>query len=243
MSTTRRNSSTSRASRDFPAMPALRNAASNRPCSASTWATTAALAARSVTSRTAKCAPRSAATWRLRSLSRSARTAVTSSARSLVARARPKPPVPPVIRATEPAAGVGEVTAPSCRAQEPVEHPDAELQRLHRHPLVDPVEERGEVEIRRQPQRREAEAAHAQALEALGVGAAAHRERHRAGAVVLGLEGGHHRVDERPVERRLDRVVVHQPFALDALSDEARELALELLVLAVEEPAVDGGRG
>src|SRR5215218_2538318 len=222
MSTTRRNSSTSRASRDFPAMPALRNAASNRPWSASTWATTAALAARSVTSRTAKCAPRSAATWRLRSLSRSARTTVTSNVRNFVARARPKPPVPPVMRATEPAAGdVGAVTPPSCRAQEPVEHSDAELQRLHRHPLVDPVEERGEVEVGRQPQRRETEAAHAQALEALGVGAAAHRERHRAGAVVLGLEGGHHLVDERAVERRLDGVVVDQPLALDALADEA----------------------
>ena len=39
-------------------MPALRNAASSRPCSASTGATTAALAARSVTSRPTKEAPR-----------------------------------------------------------------------------------------------------------------------------------------------------------------------------------------
>src|SRR3954471_6500891 len=233
MSRTRRNSSTSSVSRDFPATPALRNAASRRPCSASTWATTAWFAARSVTSRTTKCAPRSAATCRLRSLSRSARTAVTSAARSLVASARPKPPVPPVIRATEPGAGVGELTPPSCRAQEAVEHPDAELQRLARPPLVDAVEERGEVQFRRQPQRREAEAAHPEALEALGIGAAGHRERHRPRAVVLGLQSRHHRVDEGAVEGRLHGLVMHKPLPLDALADQPGELALELLLLAV----------
>src|SRR3954462_10471731 len=94
-------------------MPALRYAASRRPCSASTWATTASLAARSVTSRTTNGQPRSAATLRLRSLSRSARTTGTSRSRSLAARARPKPPVPPVMSATEPAMGVVEVTPAS----------------------------------------------------------------------------------------------------------------------------------
>src|SRR3954447_21219821 len=174
------NSAMSSWSSDLAAeMPALRYAASRRPCSASTWATTASLAARSVTSRTTNGQPRSSATERLRSLSRSASTGTTSAAFSFAARgratfsfaagARPKPPVPPVIRATDPAVGV--VTPPSCRAQEAVEHPDAELQRLHRNPLVDAVEQRGEVEVRRQPQRREPEAAHAQALEALRIGA------------------------------------------------------------------------
>src|SRR3954468_7514590 len=186
MFTTFMNSSRSRASSDLAAeMPAFRYAASSRPCSASICATTASLAARSVTSRTTNGQPGSAGPCRLRSLSRSASTGTTSSALSLVARARPKPPVPPVIRATEP--GVGVVTPPSCRAQEAVEHPDAELQGLHRHPLVDAVEERGEVQVRRQPQRREAEAAHAQPLETLRVRAAAHGEGHRPRAVVLGL--------------------------------------------------------
>src|SRR5918997_2354373 len=239
MSTTFMNSSRSSASSDFAAeMPALRYAASSRPCSASTCATTASLAARSVTSSGKNGQPRSAATCRLRSLSRSVRTTVTSCAVSFVARARPKPPVPPVMRATEPGAGVGEVTPPSCRAQEAVEHPDAELQRLDRHPLVDAVEQRGEVEVRRQPQRREAEAPHAQRLEALRVGAAAHGERHRPRAVVLGLEGGDHLVDQGAVERRLHGLVVDDPVALDALTDEPGELALELHLLAVEEPAV-----
>ena len=47
--------------------------------------------------------------------------------------------------------------------EEPVEDPRPELQRVDRHPLVDAVEERGEVEVGGQPQRREAEAAHARA--------------------------------------------------------------------------------
>src|SRR4051794_26596028 len=241
MSTTRMNSARSSSPSDFSAeMPALRYAASSRPCSASTWATTASLAARSVTSRTTNGQPSSSATDRLRSLSRSARTAVTSRSRSFVASARPKPPVPPVIRATLPAAG--ELTPASCRAQEAVEHPDAELQRLDGDPLVDAVEQRGEVELRRQLERGEAEAAHAEALEALRVGAAAQGERHRAGAVVLGLERGDHRVDQRTVERRLYGLVVHQPLPLHPLADERGELPLELLLLPVQEAAVDGGR-
>src|SRR3954468_13153734 len=233
MSTTRMNSSRSSSPSDFSAeMPALRYAASSRPCSASTWATTASLAARSVTSRTTKGQPSSSATARLRSLSRSARTAVTPRPVRVRARARPKPPVPPVMRATLPAER--ELTPASCRAQEAVEHPDAELQRRDRDPLVDAVEERGEGQVGRQLQRREAEAAHAEALEALRVGAAAHGERHRAGAVVLGLERGDHRVDQRPVERRSYGLVVPQPLPLHALADERGELPLELLLLTEE---------
>src|SRR3954465_9805057 len=108
------NSAMSSSSSDLAAdMPALRYAASRRPCSASTWATTASLAARSVTSRTTNGHPGPAATLRLRSLSRSARTTVTSRSRSLAARARPKPPVPPVMSAPEPAMGAVEVTPAS----------------------------------------------------------------------------------------------------------------------------------
>ena len=50
----------------------------------------------------------------------------------------------------------------SAGGEEPVEHPHAELQRVQRHPLVDAVEHAGEVEVGRQPQRREAEAADAE---------------------------------------------------------------------------------
>src|SRR4051794_8220628 len=65
----------------------------------------------------------------------------------------------------------------------------------------------------------------------------------RAGArpVVLGLRGGTHRVAGRPVERRLAGLVVDEPLALDPLADQRGELALELLLLAVEEAAVDRG--
>ena len=56
---------------------------------------------------------------------------------------------------------------------EPVEHPHAELQPVHGHPLVDSVEHPGEVQLRGQLQRRESEAADAELVEGLGVGAAA----------------------------------------------------------------------
>src|SRR3954463_11271314 len=237
MSTTRRNSSRSRSPPDFSAeMPALRYAASSRPCSASTWATTASLAARSVTSRTTNGQPSSAATARLRSLSRSGRTAVTSRSRSLAARARPKPPVPPVIRATLPGAGVVSVTHRSHHdlhlAEEAVQDPDAEAQRVDRDPLVDAVEQRGEVQVGGQLERGEAEAAHAEGLEALGIGAAAHGERNGAGGWVLGPERLDHQVERGTVERRLHGLVVGGPLAGDALADELVELLLELGLLA-----------
>src|SRR4051812_47993668 len=50
--------------------------------------------------------------------------------------------------------------SPSAPQQDALEHPGPELQRVHRHALVDAVEERGEVEVRGQAQRGEAEAAH-----------------------------------------------------------------------------------
>ena len=42
----------------------------------------------------------------------------------------------------------------SDRVEEPVEHPGSELQGVDRDALVDPVEQRGEVEVGRQSQRR-----------------------------------------------------------------------------------------
>src|SRR5947209_4205976 len=63
---------------------------------------------------------------------------------------------------------------PSAAREEPVEHPYAELEALHRDALVDAVEQRHEVEVRRKQQRREPEAAHAERGEGLGVRATAH---------------------------------------------------------------------
>ena len=47
--------------------------------------------------------------------------------------------------------------------QEVLENLGAERQRVDGYPLVDAVEQRGEVQVRRQPQRHEAEAANVQA--------------------------------------------------------------------------------
>ena len=168
---------------------------------------------------------------------------MTSSARSFVASARPKPPVPPVIEGD--GAGQWEVghrpIMQERRKRSSTRMPNCSDSTGTRSSM--PWNSDGEVQVRRQPQRREAEAAHAEPLEALGVGAAAHREGHRARAVVLGLERGDHLVDQRAVERRLHGLVVDEPLALDALADQAGQLALELLLLAVEEAAVDGRAG
>ena len=59
-----------------------------------------------------------------------------------------------------------------------------------------------------QPQRREAEAAHAELVEVLGVGAAAHQVRRDERVGVLGQEAAGHRVDQVAVERRLPRLLV-----------------------------------
>src|SRR2546429_3907744 len=58
----------------------------------------------------------------------------------------------------------------SAAGQEPVENSHAELKSLDGDTLVNAVEQRGEVEIRRQPQRGEPEAADADLAPRLGVG-------------------------------------------------------------------------
>ena len=54
--------------------------------------------------------------------------------------------------------------------EEPVQDPDAERETVDRDPLVDAVEHAGEVELRRQLQRAEPEAADAERAELLRVG-------------------------------------------------------------------------
>src|SRR4051812_11053270 len=61
---------------------------------------------------------------------------------------------------------------PSAVAQEIAEHRASERERRQRHPLVDPVEHRREVELRRQLQGRETVTGDAEAVERLVVGSA-----------------------------------------------------------------------
>ena len=73
--------------------------------------------------------------------------------------------------------GPGPVTTGACSrgseaVEEVVEHPRGELQARHRHPLVHAVEQRGEIEIGGQPERREPVRRHAELVPSLGVGAA-----------------------------------------------------------------------
>ena len=101
---------------------------------------------------------------------------------------------------TEPDAGLRDDDLRQASVEEPVEDPGAELQRVGRHPLVDAVEQRGEVQVGGQPQRREAEAADAELVPVLGVGAAGHEVRRHQRVRVLGEQRGRHRVDEVAVE-------------------------------------------
>ena len=59
--------------------------------------------------------------------------------------------------------------ATSGQVEEAVKHPGAELQGVDRDSLVDAVEEAGEVEVGREPQRRETEASDAELVPGLGV--------------------------------------------------------------------------
>src|SRR3954451_20734778 len=62
----------------------------------------------------------------------------------------------------------GVLRARSGRVDETVEHAHPELQPVHGHPLVDAVEHAREVQLRRQLQRGEAEAADAEIVEGPG---------------------------------------------------------------------------
>src|SRR5690606_3518646 len=64
--------------------------------------------------------------------------------------------------------GAAGMRCPSGGVQETVEHPHPEPQPVDRDPLVDAVEHAGEVQLRRQLQRREPEAADAEVVEGLG---------------------------------------------------------------------------
>src|SRR3954462_391988 len=84
--------------------------------------------------------------------------------------------------------------------QEMLENLSAELQCINGYPLVDAMEQRGEVQIGRELQRGEAEAANPQAGERFCIGAARQHVRHDAGVGVDGQNRGVHRVHEVTVE-------------------------------------------
>ena len=115
--------------------------------------------------------------------------------------------------------------AASAAPQERVEHPGAELQRVHRHPLVDAVEQRGEVQLRRQLQRGEAEAADAEVVRRTW-----RRCRRRACTARRARSGPRpaaRRPWRRPARRRTSvssaACRVH-PLALDARAEELVEV-------------------
>src|SRR6476646_3444844 len=88
--------------------------------------------------------------------SRSTMPTTAPAADSRRTRAAPIPDAPPVTSAALP------LRSTSATPQESIQHPGSERQRVDRHPLVDPVEQRGEVEVGWQQKRGETEAAYAQ---------------------------------------------------------------------------------
>src|SRR5579859_5477646 len=75
-------------------------------------------------------------------------------------------------------------------AEQPVEHPDAERQAVHRHPLVDAVEHAREVQLRRELQRAEPEAADAEGAEVLRVGPGREAVGDHVRVGIFGRQGG-----------------------------------------------------
>src|SRR6185295_4760508 len=87
--------------------------------------------------------------------------------------------------------------------QKMLENLGAERQRINGYPLVDPVEQRREVELRRQFQGREAEAADAKARKVFRVGAAREHVGHGTGVGVGGQDRRVHGVEQVTVETGL----------------------------------------
>ena len=103
------------------------------------------------------------------------------------------------------------------------------------------MEEGDEVQFGRQPQRGEAEAAHAEPRPGLGVGAAAHHERHGDCVRILGEQAGGHGVDEVAVEGGLDRDLRDRHLITHLVTEQFGDGVVELLLVAGDESAVDAG--
>ena len=115
----------------------------------------------------------------------------------------------------------------SAQVEEPVQHPHPEGQPVHRHPLVHAVEHAREVQLRGEPQRGEPEAADAEVVEGLGVGATGQHVRHGARDGVLGAQRGLHGVHEPAVEVGLQRLVGVHVLPLDARAEQPVEAYLD----------------
>ena len=111
--------------------------------------------------------------------------------------------------------------------QEVCQHLGAEFQRVDGYPFIDPVEQRREIQIRRQPQRREAEAANTQARERFRVCSAGKHVRHSPRVGIDGQQRRVHRIDELTVERGLVRRQGGDPLAGDIGPDQLVDLGLE----------------
>ncbi|CAK7282174.1 hypothetical protein SGPA1_20140 [Streptomyces misionensis JCM 4497] len=101
------------------------------------------------------------------------------------------------------------------------------------------MEHAREIQLRRQLQRREAEAADAEVVEGLGVGAAGEHVRDGLGGGVLGEQGRLHGLHQRAVEGGLDGLVGVHVLAADVRAEQPVEVAEELLLVAGQEAAVD----
>src|SRR5260370_38701604 len=92
----------------------------------------------------------------------------------------------------------------------------SETQSVDGNALVDTVKHSGKVQIWRKPQRGEAETAHAEAAERLGVGPRRQAVRNHPGARVLGKKRAGHRVVQGSVRGGLERDVCVEDLARHA---------------------------
>src|ERR1700678_2107975 len=104
--------------------------------------------------------------------------------------------------------------------EKPVQDPDAERETVDRHALVDAVEHAGEVELRRQLERAEPEAADAELAEPLRVGPGREAVGNHDPVGVFGAEGGGHRVPQVTVGCGLERDVVVDELAFHCFSEQ-----------------------
>jgi hypothetical protein len=127
----------------------------------------------------------------------------------------------------------------SADVKQPVKDADAEPEGVQGDPLVDTVEHAREVQVRRQAQRAEPEAADAELGEMLriGPGGQAVGDHDRFG--ILGAQGRGHRVPQGAVRRRLKRDVVVDELPADRRAEQPVELGEELFFPAGQEAAVE----
>ena len=113
------------------------------------------------------------------------------------------------------------------------------MEPIDRNTLVDTVKHSGKVQIRRQPQRRETEAAHAQAAERLGVCARRQAVRDHPRVRVLADQCAGHGVVQVTVGARFHRYVLVDELAGHVRAEHLVELGQELFLISRQETPVD----